>query len=98
MNYGTARALRPLADEGPLKRADPTPLRQPRCQMDDVASMAVAALEHPKASVTAAGEAGSNPGGLSRAAKAARADPADAHYRGRIAVIETKSREPQFCD
>ena len=28
---------------------------------------------------------------------AVRADPADAHYRGRIAVIETQSREPQFA-
>ena len=33
----------------------------PRCQMDDVACMAVAALEHPEASVTATGEAGSKP-------------------------------------
>ena len=37
-----------------------------------------------------------NPGGASRAAKAARADPGDAHYYGRIAAIETRSREPQF--
>ena len=29
--------------------------------MDDVASMAVAALEHPEANVTATGEAGSKP-------------------------------------
>ena len=34
-------------------------------------------------------------GGGSRGAKAARADPADAHSHGRIAVIETQSREPQ---
>jgi len=34
---------------------------RPRCQMDDVACMAVAALEHPEASVTATGEAGSKP-------------------------------------
>jgi len=65
--------------------------------MDDVACMAVAALEPPEASVTATGEAVLIPGGASRAAKAARADPADAHYHGRIAVIETQSREPQFA-
>src|ERR1700730_823181 len=37
-----------------------------------------------------------NPEGPRRAPKAARADPADAHYHGRIAAIETRSREPQF--
>jgi hypothetical protein len=37
------------------------------------------------------------PGGASQAAKAARADPADANYHGRIAVIETQTREPQFA-
>ena len=63
--------------------------------MDDVAYMAVAALEHPEASVTATGEAGYKP--RRRQPKAARADPADAHYHGRIAVIETQSREPQFA-
>jgi hypothetical protein len=65
--------------------------------MDDVACMSVALLEHPEASVTATGEPVLNPGGASRAAKTARADPADAHYHEQIAVIETQSREPQFA-
>jgi hypothetical protein len=65
--------------------------------MDHVACMAVAALEHPGASVTATGEAGSKPRRRQPSGESCASYPADAHYHGRIAVIETQSREPQFA-
>jgi hypothetical protein len=54
--YGPS-ALDRLSGEGLLKRATQR-LCVNRGALDDVASMAVAALEHPEASVTATGEVG----------------------------------------